>query len=376
MEARRRGLPIYLFTTTGFKEYFNRSPLLKKKEFIFVPCLKIFDKVVYCLFFILQFLKNQLTIIQLRKRDSDLFDKLKLVFHKKFKYVVEKEGEIESEYDYLASHPYKENFYDKIISNKENAFKKNKREILRADHIICVTEKLKNYYISKYSINANKFTSLTTGCDSSKFRYYKKIRDKFRKELGLESEFVLIYIGNVYYSWQNISKTLEFYKKIKKINNNNIKLIIITRLVDKHIILDFLNKYRIKTSELILKYSIPNDEIPKYLNAADLGVILRENHPMNHFAAPGKFGEYACCGLPILTGKGIANFSEKLSKTPYGIVLENIYDNSEFLIKIKRFMENYVNLDRNKISNWGKQKFSFNAYINNYTNLYNRLLNE
>ena len=90
MEARRRGLPIYLFTTTGFKEYFNRSPQLKKKEFVFIPCLKRLDKIVYCLFFILQLINNKLTIIQLRKRYSYLFDKHKLVFHKRIKYIVER----------------------------------------------------------------------------------------------------------------------------------------------------------------------------------------------------------------------------------------------------------------------------------------------
>lgn len=374
--ARSKGIPIYLFTTTGFKEYIKRGPLYKNRGIILIPCLKLFDKIVYSFFFIVQIITNQLVIIQLRKRDSVLFEKLKLFFFKKrFKYIVEKEGDIESEYDYLITHPYKKDFYQKIFDNKEKAFKRNMLEILKADHIICVTEQLKNYYGAKYSLDSNKLTSLITGCDSNKFRYLKSIRNKFRKELDLDSKFVLIYIGNVYYSWQNLSKTLEYYQLIKK-KTLNIKLILITRLVDKSIVFDFLKKYNIKPSEIILKFSIPNDQIPAYLNAADLGVVLREDHPMNHFAAPGKFGEYACCGLPILTGKGIASFSDKLSKTPYGIVLGNIYDKSEFLIKTLKFMENYKNLDRNEISKWGKLNFSFNAYIDKYTLLLRKLLNE
>ena len=194
-----------------------------------------------------------------------MFEKLKLLFFKKrLKYIVEKEGEIESEYDYLTTHPYKKDFYQKIINNKEKAFKKNKLEILKADHIICVTEQLKNYYSAKYSLNSSKFTSLITGCDSNKFRFLKSIRNKLRKELDLDSKFVLIYIGNVYYSWQNLSKTLEYYQLIKK-KIHNTKLILITRLVDKSIVLDFLKKYNIKPSEIVLKFSITNDQIQKRL---------------------------------------------------------------------------------------------------------------
>ena len=40
---------------------------------------------------------------------------------------------------------------------------------------------------------------------------------------------------------------------------------------------------------------------------------------MNHAAAPGKFGGYECYRLPILTGKSVADFLEKLSKTSNGM---------------------------------------------------------
>lgn len=375
MEAKKQGLPIQLVTTISFKEFFNINPNFRKKEFIFIPCFKIIDTLVILLFFTFQFLRNEYTIVQLRKRNYLIFQKLEYFFSKKFKYIIESEGDLVFEYEYLETHPYKKHFYDHILKNKERNFKNYKRKLLKADHIICVSENLKRLYSSRYNINEKKLTTLTTGCDSKIFYYNKEKRDKMRKELGLKSNFVLIYIGNVYYSWQNISLTLKYYKIISKIKRKT-KLIILTRFIDKPIILNFLDKYDIDISEIVLKYSIPNKLVPDYLNAADLGIILREDHPMNHVASPGKFGEYACCGLPILTGKGIADFSDKLSKTPYGIVLDNIYDNSEFLIKTFKIMENYENLDRTEISKWGKLNFSLNVYIDKYTQLLKRLLNE
>lgn len=373
-EARKRNLPIKLFTTVSFKEFFNIPSQLRRKEFIFIPCFKIFDKLVILIFFIFQFLKNKFTIVQLRKRSPKSFDSLKLFF-KNFKYIIEREGDFEYERDYLIKHTYKNGFYINTLKGYELSIKSDRKELGNADHIICVSENLKNLYISRYKISEKKISALITGINSKQFTYNKEIRKKFRKKLGLNNEFVLIYIGNVFYSWQNISRTLKVYKIIKELKENT-KLMIITRRIDKPIILDFIKKHNIAISEVILRFSIPNDKIPYYLNASDLGIILRENHPMNNVAAPGKFGEYACCGLPILTGVGIADFSQKLARTNYGIVLENIYDNQELLTKFNKFMVNYQNLNRSLISKWGVHNFSYNVYADTYITLLKTLLNE
>lgn len=367
-EARKRGISIYLLSTISFKEFFTKLTILKKDGLIFIPCFSLFDNFIIKSFLFLQILLNEKIIVQLKKREPKLLNKLKLFFPKKLSCIIDCEGDLRSEYDYLSTHPYKMNFYKQFLINKDEKIKTYKNELIKADHIICVTKNLKNLFVSRDKINENKITALTTGCDSELFHYDMIMREKYRKLLGLDSKFVLIYIGNLHYSWQNISRTLKIYKIIKEIEKNA-KLIIITMKSDFNILKNFLNKYKIKQNEIIIKLSVPNDQIPKYLNASDLGMILREDHLMNNVAAPGKFGEYACCGLPILTGKGIADFSEKLSKTSYGIVLDDIYNDQEFRMKFKQFMNGYDKIDRIKISKWGVKHFSYTNFSDDYVNL-------
>ncbi len=368
-EAQKRGVPITLVTTISFKEFLKKKKLsFKYRKGIYIPCPAIFDNIVVILFFLYQFISNKFTLIQLKKRDPKLFERLKRIFPEKFKYIIESEGDLEYEYDFLEKNPFTNNFYRHILHNKNKKLEDFKLGLIKADHIICVSENLKNVYTSRYLINKNKITALTTGCDSNKFYYNKSIREQWRNHLGVNSNFVFIYIGNIYYSWQNISRTLKIYNIAKKIKNN-IRMIIITRKQDREILEYFLKRNNVNSNELILKFSIPNSLIPNYLNASDVGIILRDNHPMNQVAAPGKFGEYACCGLPILTGKGVADFSEKLSKTSYGIVLEDIHDDQEFKMKFMQLMTTYNKIDRCEISKWGVKHFSFKNFSKDYTKL-------
>ncbi|MHA1358962.1 MAG: hypothetical protein ACTSRC_12645 [Candidatus Helarchaeota archaeon] len=372
-ELFKKKIPVKLFTTINHNQLSSiRTEWPQKGQYLFIPCFEFLDKLIVYSYFSFQFLKNKLTIIHLKKRSPKIFRKLKWFF-KNFIIIIEREGDFIYEKDYLISHPYKNGFYSETLKYYDIFIERDKSELQEADFIICVSENLKNLYISRYKLNKEKIIVVGTGVNSQKFSYNSERRKKFRTKLGISHNFVLIYIGNIFYSWQNISRTLEVYKIIKNIQANAI-LIIITRKTDEPIIIDFLRKHNIPLDGIILRFSIQNHLIPYYLNAADLGIILRENHPMNQVAAPGKFGEYACCGLPILTGCGLSNFSEKLNKTPYGIVLENVYDDEELKNKFGDFLENYRNLDRSEISRWGKSNFSYEAYSNAYLSLIKKLL--
>ncbi len=375
LEARKHNLPIYLITTIGIREYFKTPLIFRERGVILIPSLKSLDRILTTVFFLIQIIRNKLTVIHIRKRGTRIFEKLKKIFPNKLKTVIEYEGDLEYEYDYIRNHPYKNNYYSDIFNLKEKKYKikRYKSSLLEADHILCVSENLKNLYISRDSIDESKITSITTGCDANRFRYSKEARNKYRKKLGLESNFVLIYVGSVYFSWQKISRSLKVYKLIKNIKENT-KMIIITRESDKSILIDLIKRNNISPDNLMIKYSIPNEEISNYLNASDLGIILRDNHPMNNVAAPGKFGEYLCSGLPVLTGVGIADFSEKLANTSYGIVLDDINDDNELKSKFENYINLYEKINREEISLWGHSIFSFQEHINKYIETMKKLL--
>lgn len=370
--ARRAGVPISMVTSVSFKELRRVPAEFRRPGFVFVPAPSRLENAFMLLFFAWQFLRHGSVVVHLRKRHPATFRWLR-PFFKNFRVVIEREGDLEAEADFLMEHPYKPGFYDNALRSMRKAARREKAEFDWADHVVVVTEALKQHYVKKYSLPPSKVTALTTGVDARLFRYDEELRKRARKELGLEDQFVLVYVGNVLYSWQNLGRSLEIFHKVKRLRPGA-KLLVITRTQDKTILTDFLKRKKVDPHDVITLFSIPNQRVPKYLNAADLGLVVRDDHPMNHRAAPGKFGEYACCGLPILTGTGVANFSDELAATDYGIVLRDVHDDSELDERLVAFLERYDRIDRAEVATWGRRTFSFEVHVDKYVALLRRLL--
>jgi glycosyltransferase involved in cell wall biosynthesis len=111
----------------------------------------------------------------------------------------------------------------------------------------------------------------------------------------------------------------------------------------------------------VMFFSVLNDEVCQYLNAADYGILFRENTIMNNVASPTKFAEYMLCGLPVLISEGVGDYSDYTIKHNVGVLikeseLESIqgYDFNEFLGKA---------FDRDHIATLGREKFSKDSII-------------
>ncbi|MHC1756382.1 MAG: glycosyltransferase [Methanosarcina sp.] len=367
-EANKRGVPLKLITTLNINKYFKNYQKIRKIKsetpFVCIPTFPLIDKTIISLYFIVNIINSKKVIIHLRKRDPKIFEELKKYF-KNLKYIIDLEGDPKSERDFLLEHPYKEGFYDKIIGNMNKEIQAEKEKIEKAEYIFCCSEKFKCLLAKRYPQLDNKIGVLPTGVDTNKFYYDKNIRDKKRSELDLKERFVIIYCGNAFYSWENVYRTIEIYKLIRN-KESNAYLILLIRKQDKPIVEGFLNKLNISSSEYLLT-NVENDEVSEYLNASDLGVVLRHDHIMNEVSSPGKFGEYASCGLPILTTKGISNYSNLIEKSGYGIVLKNMDDDKEIVEKLS--FQGLMSIDRYEYSNWATKHFSNNAYGEQYVEI-------
>jgi hypothetical protein len=73
----------------------------------------------------------------------------------------------------------------------------------------------------------------------------------------------------------------------------------------------------------VLVRSAPFEEVPSYLMAADVAILLRERLPINHYASPTKLGEYWLSGLPVLTTKGVSDALRHIEEhSEMGVVLD------------------------------------------------------
>ena len=100
----------------------------------------------------------------------------------------------------------------------------------------------------------------------------------------------------------------------------------------------------------ILSFSVPFTEVPKYLNAADVAFLIRDNHEMNAVASPTKLAEYLSCGLPVISSE-VAKYWVNEHGLKYIIDSEEIGSNEDIDRVVK-------SISKNEISAYAKNNLS------------------
>ena len=224
---------------------------------------------------------------------------------------------------------------------------------------------MKALFMGRYNImDESKFSVLPTVFDSNNFYFDPNLRSNTRKKLGLENKTVMIFAGNVHYSWQNIKRSLEVFQLLKQQEKfENLHFMILTRVVDYPIVLEFANELGIKPNEYTLT-NVPHDEINSILNAADIGILLREDHMLNKIVSTGKIGEYLATGLSIITSKYIGHYSAAMKEANTGILLDDIYSDFEVISKATELV--LSDTRRAEVSHWAINNFCANLYKKDY----------
>jgi len=196
-------------------------------------------------------------------------------------------GDVEAEFE------AKFNSKNKIlIAYKKYKILKNIERAKKAKKAIFVSNYLKN----KLGFDKESFV---IGCLSSSDLFYfdENLRKETRKELGIKSdEKVFIYSGSINY-YQMFDKVVELLNKFLEF-----KMIILTPDIQKA--KQYLSNID-KSRYFLLQAKF--EDVNKYLNAADIGVLYREKHPLNMAASPTKFSEYAMSGLKVIFSDGIGD---------------------------------------------------------------------
>lgn len=232
----------------------------------------------------------------------------------------------------------------------------------RSNKVICVSKTLKSYFLNKFELNEEKFSVFPGAADSELFFYNEGLRNDVRKELDLDSSDILIvYSGRLEMKWEIPDKIFDFFKDLH-IKDRRFKLLLITPDVD--LANELISDYQFENVTYVKKVELL--EVNRYLNAADVGLLLRENIPMNNVASPTKFAEYLMAGLPVIISSGVHDFAENIYNTGYGVVVSTLGEISQ---EGYEKLVNSLNIDKTEIANWGLHNLSKRAYIENYINI-------
>jgi len=163
--------------------------------------------------------------------------------------------------------------------------------VKKADLLVVVSENFKKHVQNrcgrKDALPIRPFVNV------ERFAYDPAARESIRRKLGFsEQDTVLVYCGDTC-AWQKCPETIRLFKELNQ-KDPRIKMLFITQ--------DRLTGF---PANGFTTLRLENEEVPKYLNASDFGVLLRDDLLLNRLAYPTKFSEYLLCGLPVIMTRNI-----------------------------------------------------------------------
>ena len=239
--------------------------------------------------------------------------------------------------------------------------------LLRADGIITRSQKAIDIHIQTIGEEfRNKFAVVVNGRDSNQYRYEPFLREQTREALDIKDEFLFVYAGSLGPQYCLPEMLDIFYKHEQQ---TRAKLLILTGNV-AFAEYNIPKKY---ASKIILK-TVDSNEIPLYLNAADLAFALREPSFSMQGVAPIKLGEYLLCGLPVIASKGIGDTEEILRNFEECYLFDHAVKCSKKLLEISAFVGNALFADKKAISVKALPYFSLEAASKSYIKAIEKML--
>ena len=138
-----------------------------------------------------------------------------------------------------------------------------------------------------------------------------------RMSLGIGDDFIVTYLGSLAW-YQLLHESLRIFRLIKSTRPDAKFLAISTQPGPiRQAVQDAgINDHDVKL------LSLAPEEVPRYLAASNIGLLLRERSPINGVASPVKFGEYMAAGIPLVISHGVGDYSAAVREHQLGICID------------------------------------------------------
>jgi glycosyltransferase involved in cell wall biosynthesis len=254
---------------------------------------------------------------------------------------------------------YESGFYPLRLVRSLVAEKMENFFIRRCDTLSCVSQPFKDLMSKKYHYPSERIIVIPSCVDDRLFHFGPETRNQIREKLGWKDKLVVAYSGSMR-RWQ-LPETMVAFMRLLYKSDNNVAFLIITR--DKERFVRVLSEGDNKLPFHIV--SLEAREVGRYLQAADIGLLLRKADIVNEVASPTKFAEYLRCGLSVVATKGIGDISPLIEQLRLGYLCTLEQKSLEAAIKsILRDRETLLSEAQKKhCSDAGFQHFSWRAGI-------------
>lgn len=186
----------------------------------------------------------------------------------------------------------------------------------RTDHIMTGTKHMIDT-LQQRGIKAAMYRT-PNAVDPDFMQFDSEARNKIRTELGVVNRDVFLYIGKLgelYYEKELIDVCAAIAEM-----NAKAHFLIITGY-DHERLGAWFEELGISSSNYTMLGTVLHKEVPRYLSAADLGLVAIPPTPAQQYRSPLKTADYLYCGLPYLVCRGISEDDDYAEKYNVGVTL-------------------------------------------------------
>ena len=169
----------------------------------------------------------------------------------------------------------------------------------RADRIVVVAPAFKDHLIQRWRVPAEKIEIVENGVETDLFSPASKAADHVvRQKLGVESKFVVCYIGTM--GMAHGLETLLYAAQSLQASNPEVVFLLVGEGAEKDRIKGFAQSCRLTNIRFLDQQ--PRETIPALISASDACLVLLKKTDVFKTVIPTKMLEFMSCSRPVILG--------------------------------------------------------------------------
>lgn len=243
-----------------------------------------------------------------------------------------------------------------------------------ADAMICVSSAMREFAVTTFGVPSEKIMVVPNHTRVERFIDARGQREGMRERLGLADRLVVAYCGSIYRR-QRVDIGMKFCRLMKDVDPS-VHLLALTQQPEA--MRTMASKEELQ--DAVTAFTVTHDDVPRYLAAADLGLIttglLERPVLANQVCSPVKFAEYLAAGLPVLMAEGVGDYPRVIHEQKIGWVVPSAAT-PEDLQRLARTVvdtaRNNANRYRRRCIEAAEQELNSRLHVGRIEKLYARL---
>lgn len=166
-----------------------------------------------------------------------------------------------------------------------------------ADCVICVSEPLKAHLVSNWRVPADKIVVFPNVADVQCFRPDPEARSDVRTSLGVDTQPLVIFVGN-FYEWHDVTTLLAAFAKVRE-THPDARLVLVGDGSRREAMMKHAANLGLGHAAQFTGL-VAHAEVPRLLAAADIAVVPYPLLKTDVWLSPLKLFEYMASGKAII----------------------------------------------------------------------------